>query len=171
MGVVYWIAGIILAFAWFSRIVEAAFGVPKIADISKPQWDRQPKMHVRVSIIVPARNEEPTIEQGLTLLMALDYDNYEVIVVDDRSTDRTGEIIERVAASPQAHGCLKAIHVKELPPNWLGKTHAMWAAGEQATGDWLLFTDADVLFKPEVVRRASGHRGRNNRKARKCNRP
>jgi glycosyltransferase involved in cell wall biosynthesis len=154
MAVVYWIAGIVLALAWFSRIVEAAFGVPKIADISKPQWNLQPKSHARVSIIVPARNEEPTIEQGLSLLLALDYDNYEVIVVDDRSTDRTGEIIERVSASPQAHGCLRAIHVKEFPPGWLGKTHAMWAAGEQATGDWLLFTDADVLFKPDVVRRA-----------------
>jgi glycosyltransferase involved in cell wall biosynthesis len=154
MAVVYWIAGIVLALAWFSRIVEAAFGVPTIADISKPQWNLQPKSHARVSIIVPARNEEPTIELGLSLLLALDYDNYEVIVVDDRSTDRTGEIIERVSASPQAHGCLRAIHVKELPTGWLGKTHAMWAAGEQATGDWLLFTDADVLFKPEVVRRA-----------------
>jgi glycosyltransferase involved in cell wall biosynthesis len=154
MGVVSWIAGLILALAWFSRIVEAALGVPKIADISKPKWDLWPSSLTRVSIIVPARNEEPTIEQGLSRLLALDYDNYEVIVVDDRSTDRTGEIIERVSASPQAHGCLRAIHVKELPPGWLGKTHAMWKAGELASGDWLLFTDADVLFKPDVVRRA-----------------
>jgi glycosyltransferase involved in cell wall biosynthesis len=154
MGYLYWIAGCILGLAWFSRIVEAALGVPKIADISQPQWDRQPAIHPRVSIIVPACNEQETIEQGLSLLLALDYDNYEVIVVDDRSTDRTGEIIERVAASPAAHGCLKVIHVTELPPGWLGKTHAMWSAGLQATGDWLLFTDADVLFKPDVLRRA-----------------
>jgi glycosyltransferase involved in cell wall biosynthesis len=154
MGYLYWIAGCILGLAWFSRIIEAANGVPQIADISKPQWDRQPAVHPRVSIVVPACNEEETIEQGLSLLLTLDYDNYEVIVVDDRSTDRTGEIIERVAASPAAHGCLKVIHVTELPPSWLGKTHAMWSAGQQATGDWLLFTDADVLFKPEVLRRA-----------------
>jgi glycosyltransferase involved in cell wall biosynthesis len=154
MGYLLWVAGVILGLAWFSRIVEAAIGVPKIADISKPQWDRQPAVHPRVSIIVPACSEEETIEQGLRLLLALDYDNYEVIVVDDRSTDRTGEIIERVAASPAAHGCLKVIHVTELPPGWLGKTHAMWSAGQQATGDWLLFTDADVLFKPDVLRRA-----------------
>lgn len=154
MSYLYWIAGLILGLAWFSRIVEAAFGVPKIADISKARWDRQPGAHPRVSIIVPACNEEETIEQGLSLLLALDYDNYEVIVVDDRSTDRTGEIIERVAVSPEAHGCLKALHVAELPPGWLGKTHAMWTAAELATGDWLLFTDADVLFKPDVLRRA-----------------
>ena len=154
MGYLYWIAGIVLALAWFSRIVEAALGVPKVADIAQPRWDRQPQGHPRVSIIVPACNEQETIASTLGRLLALDYDNYEVIVVDDRSRDRTGEIIDRVAASPEAHGCLKALHVIELPPGWLGKTHAMWTAAQQATGDWLLFTDADVLFKPEVLRRA-----------------
>jgi glycosyltransferase involved in cell wall biosynthesis len=148
------IAGWILALAWFSRIVEAALGVPGIADISKPQWNRQPSLPPRVSIIVPARNEEEDIEQGLTGLLALDYDSYEVIAVNDRSTDRTGEIMEKVAASRAAHGCLKTVHVSELPSGWLGKTHAMWSAGLQATGEWLLFTDADVLFKPDVLRRA-----------------
>ena len=154
MGYLLWIAGCILALAWFSRIAEAALGVPSIADISKPHWDRQPGNHPRVSIIVPACNEEEDIEQGLSGLLALDYDNYEVIAVNDRSTDRTGEIMDRVAASPAAHGRLRVVHVAELPPGWLGKTHAMWSAGQQAGGDWLLFTDADVLFKPEVLRRA-----------------
>jgi len=154
MGYLLWIAGCILALAWFSRIAEAALGVPSIADISKPHWDRQPSNHPRVSIIVPACNEEEDIEQGLSGLLALDYDNYEVIAVNDRSTDHTGEIMDRVAASPAAHGRLRVVHVTELPPGWLGKTHAMWSAGQQAGGDWLLFTDADVLFKPEVLRRA-----------------
>jgi len=154
MGYLLWIAGCILALAWFSRIAEAALGVPSIADISKPHWDRQPSNHPRVSIIVPACNEEEDIEQGLSGLLALDYDHYEVIAVNDRSTDRTGEIMDRVAASPAAHGRLRVVHVTELPPGWLGKTHAMWSAGLQAGGDWLLFTDADVLFKPEVLRRA-----------------
>lgn len=154
MGYLLWIAGCILALAWFSRIAEAALGVPSIADISKPHWDRQPSNHPRVSIIVPACNEEEDIEQGLSGLLALDYDNYEVIAVNDRSSDHTGEIMDRVAASPAAHGRLRVVHVTELPPGWLGKTHAMWSAGLQAGGDWLLFTDADVLFKPEVLRRA-----------------
>jgi len=154
-----WVAGIILALAWFSRIVEAAFGVPKIADVSRPEWDRLARPAgdgniPRVSIIVPACNEEETIEQGLTQLLNLDYENYEVIAVNDRSTDRTGEIIDRVAKSGRAHGRLRVVHVTELPSGWLGKTHAMWTASEQATGDWLLFTDADVLFKPDALRRA-----------------
>src|SRR5437660_3047733 len=157
MSYFHWIAGIILLGDWFSRVLEAAIGMPKITDVSCPEWDRKPVTesgNPRVSIIVPACNEEGMIEQTLNRLMALDYDNYEVIVVDDRSTDRTGEIMDRVAAGAVAQGRLKKIHVRELPPGWLGKTHAMWIAAQQATGDWLLFTDADVLFKPDSVRRA-----------------
>jgi glycosyltransferase involved in cell wall biosynthesis len=154
---IHWIAGGILARAWFSRIVEAAFGMPHVADIARPEWDRRPATangEPRVSIIVPARNEEEHIRETLRQLLALDYSNYEIIAVNDRSTDRTGQIMDEVAASLQAHGLLKAIHISELPSGWLGKTHAMWTAGLQANGDWLLFTDADVLFKPDVLRRA-----------------
>ncbi|MGA9392396.1 MAG: glycosyltransferase family 2 protein [Candidatus Sulfotelmatobacter sp.] len=163
----YWIAGAILALAWFSRIVDAAIGMPSVADVSKPEWDRNPVGaggNPRVSIIVPARNEEDDIELSLTQLLNLDYDNYEVIAVNDRSTDRTGEIMERVAGSQDPHfsqrtremgrPVLKVIHHQDLPHGWLGKTHAMWTATNEATGEWLLFTDADVLFKPDSVRRA-----------------
>ena len=176
----YWMAGIILALAWFSRIVEAALGMPSVADVSRPEWDRNPVSasgNPRLSIIVPARNEEETIEQTLNTLLGLDYDSYEVIAVDDRSTDRTGEIMERVAGSqfslsrgevgyPHSHSSktakngpagavtLRVVYHTELPAGWLGKTHAMWTAANQASGEWLLFTDADVLFKPDSVRRA-----------------
>ena len=96
----YWIAGTILALAWFSRILDAALGMPSVADVSRPEWDRDPITptgNPRVSIIVPARNEEETIEKALKSLLALDYNNYEVIAVNDRSTDRTGEIMDEVA--------------------------------------------------------------------------
>jgi cellulose synthase/poly-beta-1,6-N-acetylglucosamine synthase-like glycosyltransferase len=153
----HWIAGGILALAWFSRVVGAALGMPKVTDIALAAWDRNPvtpQGNPRVSIIVPACNEEETIEQGLTQLLSLDYDHYEIVAVDDRSTDRTGEIMDRVAASAAAQGRLRVIHIDSLPSGWLGKTHAMWTAGKEATGDWLLFTDADVLFKPDALRRA-----------------
>ena len=164
----HWIAGTILALAWFSRIVDAALGMPSVADVSRPQWDRNPVSpsgNPRVSIIVPARNEEETLEQALNTLLALDYDNYEVIVVNDRSTDRTGEIMERIAENPHfsqesretghlEFRSFQVVHHCELPAGWLGKTHAMWTAANHATGDWLLFTDADVLFKPDSLRRA-----------------
>ncbi|MGA2978237.1 MAG: glycosyltransferase family 2 protein [Terriglobales bacterium] len=170
---VHWIAGGILALAWFSRIVEAAFGMPHVGDIALPEWDRRPATgngEPRVSIIVPARNEEEHIRETLLQLLALDYSNYEIIAVNDRSTDRTGQIMDEVAENDLIHDVevtahaeadrsvrpprLKAIHIAELPAGWLGKTHAMWMAGLQATGDWLLFTDADVLFKPDSLRRA-----------------
>ena len=155
----HWIAGTILALAWFSRIVDAALGMPSVVNISKPEWDRKPGTHTAnpfVSIIVPARNEEKDIEQTLTSLLALDYDNHEVIAVNDRSTDRTGEIMDRIAGAYMQDRTvrLRVIHHNDLPSGWLGKTHAMWTATNQAAGDWLLFTDADVVFKPDSLRRA-----------------
>lgn len=174
MTAFWWIAGIILALAWFSRIVDAALGMPSVADVSRPEWDRNPVTpagNPRVSIIVPARNEEAEIENALRSLLALDYDNYEVIAINDRSTDRTGEIMERVAQGSvdgqtetensdfpkrrvETRHPLRVIHHTELPAGWLGKTHAMWTAANQASGEWLLFTDADVIFKPDSLRRA-----------------
>jgi glycosyltransferase involved in cell wall biosynthesis len=160
-GTIHWIAGGILALAWFSRILDAAFGFPSIADITRPEWDRKPATpsgDPGVSIIVPARNEEEHIRETLVQLLALDYSSYEIIAVNDRSTDHTGQIMDDVAAcsadTPVRATRLKVIHIANLPAGWLGKTHAMWTAGQQASGDWLLFTDADVLFKPDSVRRA-----------------
>src|SRR5947209_10620781 len=146
----YWITGTILALAWFSRIVEAAIGMPSVADVSRPEWDLNPVLppgNPRVSIIVPARNEEDSIEQALQTLLSLDYDNYEVIAVNDRSTDRTGKIMERISQSPRPvannatrvghpHSVLspelRLVHHQELPAGWLGKTHAMWTGASQA---------------------------------------
>jgi cellulose synthase/poly-beta-1,6-N-acetylglucosamine synthase-like glycosyltransferase len=156
-AVFHWIMGSILGLVWFSRLLDAALGMPKVADISRPEWDRKPatpRGNPRVSIIVPARNEEAHIAPALATLLKIDYDNYEVIAVNDRSTDRTGEIIDRIASTPEASGRLKVIHIAELPSGWLGKVHAMWSAANQASGDWLLFTDADVLFRPDVLNRA-----------------
>src|SRR5580692_2005156 len=143
--------------------------MPSVADVSRPEWDRNPVSaagNPSVSIIVPARNEEETIERALNTLLALDYDNYEVIAVNDRSTDSTGAIMEQIEKNPHfsqrtremgrpnSSPLLRVVHHRDLPAGWLGKTHAMWTAANHATGDWLLFTDADVQFKPDSVRRA-----------------
>jgi glycosyltransferase involved in cell wall biosynthesis len=164
--IIYWIEGVILGLAWSSRIVDATLGMPNVADITKPEWDRKPATahaEPRVSIIVPARNEAEHIRDTLWGLLALDYSEYEIIAVNDRSTDSTGQIMEEVAGALTLSAVagegtratrLKVIHISELPSEWLGKTHAMWMAGQMATGDWLLFTDADVLFKTDALRRA-----------------
>lgn len=153
----HWIVGCSLGAAWFSRVVDAALGMRHIADIARPEWDRKPPSPTdepRVSIIVPARNEADHIRETLTRLCALDYSNFEIIAVNDRSTDRTSEVMEEVSSRSSEHPRLQVLHIPGLPPGWLGKTHAMWTAAQQATGDWLLFTDADVMFKPDSLRRA-----------------
>jgi glycosyltransferase involved in cell wall biosynthesis len=110
----------------------------------------------RVSILIPARNEERNLEEALRSVLALDYENLEIDVIDDRSTDRTGEILDRLAASEPR---LRIVHVRDLPPGWLGKNHALWLGAEKATGEFLLFTDADVVFEPSALRRAMGAMG------------
>ena len=148
----HWIAGSALALIWLSRVLEAVRGVPTIADVASPEWDRTPEAAVnRLAIVVPACNEQDSIEQALRRLIALDYSNYQVIAVDDRSSDCTGAIMDRVATS--SNGGLKVVHVADLPAGWLGKTHAMWSAAKQSDSDWILFTDADVMFRPDCLRR------------------
>ena len=151
----HWIAGTLLAVIWLSRVIDTSLGVRTLVNISRPEWDRNPSTpagNPRVTIVVPARDEEGSIRQALSQLLALDYGNYEVIAVNDRSTDRTGEIMDNVAAL--SDGKLKIIHILELPPRWMGKAHAMWSAAKQSSADWLLFTDADVMFRPDCLRRA-----------------
>jgi glycosyltransferase involved in cell wall biosynthesis len=154
MNYFHCIVGTSLALIWLSRVVDAGHGTRTLADISQPEWDRSPTTGSgdRVAIVVPARNEEAAIEQALRRLLALDYHNYEVVAIDDRSTDRTGKIIDQVANDTRAK--LKVLHVRELPPAWLGKTHAMWLGAQQTHSDWVLFTDADVMLRPDCLRRA-----------------
>jgi chlorobactene glucosyltransferase len=105
-----------------------------------------------VSIIVPARNEERNIRRCVTSLLEQDYDTYEVIVVDDGSTDGTAGILEDIA-SHHAHGNrLRALHLRDtLPTGWAGKPHALHIGVQEACGDWLLFTDADTWHAPAAL--------------------
>jgi glycosyltransferase involved in cell wall biosynthesis len=158
-----WCSSVFLGAVRVSRLFAVGLNMHKIAEITGPEYGGLPVNSsgrvCRVSIIVPARNEAEHIEAALRSLLQLDYPDYEVIAVDDRSEDATGEILERLSAqwSEQGealHHRLKVLHVKELPAGWLGKTHAMWEAGRQATGEWILFTDADVVFRRDALRRA-----------------
>ena len=112
----------------------------------------------RLSVVVAARNEQRGVEQALTSLLGVDYPDYEVIFVDDRSDDRTGEIADRMSAGD---GRLKVIHVRELPAGWFGKNHACWRGALAASGDLILFTDGDVVFGPAALARGARHLLRN----------
>ncbi len=104
-----------------------------------------------VSIIVPACNEEETIEPALRSLLALDYDNIEIIVVNDRSTDNTSGVLKNLQREFPA---LQILTITELPEDWLGKTNALYQGAQQARGEYLLFTDADILFAQTTLSRA-----------------
>ena len=102
-------------------------------------------------VLVPTCNEEETIGKALEGLRAQRYPNLEIIVVNDRSTDRTGEIVDRIAATDDR---VQAIHIEHLPDGWLGKVHALHIASQHATGEWMLFTDADIHFSATCLEAA-----------------
>ncbi len=108
----------------------------------------------RVTLIAAARNEEDALPAALESFLNLDYPDYEVILVDDDSTDRTGAIADEWARRPEAQGKLRIIHNHSVPPGWRGKVHALHLAEQAATGEWILATDADVIFHPSALRRA-----------------
>jgi glycosyltransferase involved in cell wall biosynthesis len=105
----------------------------------------------RVSIIFGARDEQEAIEEAVRSHVAQDYQDSEVIAVDDRSSDRTPQILAQLSYETAR---LHVISVEELPAGWLGKCNALRRGAEAASGDWLLFTDADVVMEPFVLRRA-----------------
>jgi cellulose synthase/poly-beta-1,6-N-acetylglucosamine synthase-like glycosyltransferase len=105
-----------------------------------------------LSIVVPARDEAASIGRALGSLLTQDYPGLEVIAVDDRSADGTGAVLRELAAREPR---LVVLRVDDLPAGWLGKNHALWRGAERARGEWLLFTDADVVFAPDAVRRAA----------------
>jgi len=147
-----WLAIATLLF-WIALCIELTLGNRSIKFLRDLPSPAEPPSQ-RVSIIIAARNEERNVEEALRSILRQDDANLEVIAVDDRSTDRTGAILDRLAgADPR----LRIVHLKELPPGWLGKNYALDRGAEQASGDLLLFTDADVVMQPSTVSRAVGY--------------
>jgi glycosyltransferase involved in cell wall biosynthesis len=139
-----------IAFSWLTYGLRCAYGalrLPWTKDASPAADSDCPS----ISLLFAARDEAEKLPAALATLAALDYPRLEIIGVDDRSEDATGRILDDFAA---AHARARAIHVRELPPGWLGKPHALQKAYELSQSDWLLFTDADVRFAPDLLRRA-----------------
>jgi Glycosyl transferase family 2 len=140
----------LIAFLWALQLAEIARGIPSlphVKDITPAKGSNLPK----VSVLVAARDEAKKLPAALASFLALDYPNYEVVTVNDRSQDATQKILETAA---REHANLKTVRIDTLPVGWLGKPHALQQAYEHSTGEWLVFTDADVYFAPDVLRRA-----------------
>ena len=149
----WWLYGGGISIVLLGLLIDTCLGLRRLDDLSQPQWLVVPRANdPRVAVIVPALNEGSGIEACLRSLAGQDHKNLEIIAVNDRSTDSTGAIMDRLAA--EFPDRIRVLHVTELPSGWLGKTHAMWKAAALATGEWLLFTDGDVLFREDAITRA-----------------
>lgn len=135
------------AAAWTLATLWAGHGQRTIRFLrEQPPRQNGPK----VSFVIAARNEERGIEKALRSVLAQDYTDYEVIVVNDRSTDRTAEAISRISAHPR----LRFVSITTLPDGWIGKNYALWTGAKQASGDILVFADADIEMEPTSLSRA-----------------
>ena len=147
---IFWIVVLgLIALAWIASVIDLAIGVrtmPWLRDAAPLEDAKCPS----VSILFAGRDEAEKMPEAIKTMLALDYPHYEVIAVDDRSEDATGAILQAAAKNDAR---LKPVRVDSLPPGWLGKPHALEKAYERSTGDWLVFTDADVHFRPDLLRR------------------
>lgn len=125
-------------------------GLRSLARVSAPEPERWP----RVSVILAARDEARDIGAAVASRLADDYPEFELILVDDRSTDGTGAVASEAAAGD---GRFALVRVGELPEGWLGKVHALHEGAGRATGEWMLFSDGDVTVEPGTLRRAVAH--------------
>lgn len=145
-----------VALAWLYKFIEAVFGFRKVPNLALPQTDPRPEGQPSVVVIVPACNEQDDIADCIESLLRQDCVGLRIIAVNDRSTDATGAVLGQIAA--RARDKLQVLHIKDLPPGWLGKTHALALAAREAIAkhnpQYLLFTDGDVVFDPAIVRRA-----------------
>lgn len=138
----------LVAVAALSQLVWAYLAIPSLADVPPlPASAPGP----RVSIIVAARDEERHIEAAVRALATQAYSDFEIIVVDDRSSDATPEVLARVR---QTESHLHVLRVEQLPEGWLGKNHALHVGAQRATGDILLFADGDVILRRDALGRA-----------------
>jgi len=147
------VVAVLSLLAWLAIAADAVAGekyVKYVDQVELPDAAGRAALP-RVTVVVAARDEERNIGEAMRSLLRLDYPDLEIVAVDDRSADRTGAILDELAAADPR---LQVEHVTELPAGWLGKNHALQRGAACATGELILFTDADVVFEPTVLTRA-----------------
>ncbi len=144
----------LVAAAWAFKTVEFVRNRKRIPNLLDPRYDEAlPEASPRLAVIVPACNEEAAIEATIRSLRAQEGVPLEVVAVDDRSTDRTGTILDELAAEPGPVP-LQVLHVRERPDGWMGKQNALAQGLARTDAPYLLFTDGDIFFRPDTLRRA-----------------
>ena len=143
----------LLAALWVWRAADILAHLGEVPDlpVGPPSDDETLAALPTLAVIVPARNEGENIRATLASLVASDYPELKVFAVDDRSTDATGKIMDLFAAGDSR---VEVIHIETLPDGWMGKQHAMHRAAQRAGAEWLLFTDGDIVFAPQLLRNA-----------------
>jgi cellulose synthase/poly-beta-1,6-N-acetylglucosamine synthase-like glycosyltransferase len=150
--ILFWYAVLTTIF-WIVISIYLQINRPKIKFLSElPDLPSNPEP--AVAIIIAVRNEEADLQQALQSVCQLNYPNSRIVVVNDRSTDRTPEIIREFS---RLYPKISVLNIEKLPPGWLGKNHALFSGYAATAEEWMLFTDADVVFAPDTLHKAMGY--------------
>lgn len=143
------IYSIVVTLGWLGTTIYILVNAPRVKHLKDlaPAEGPLPSL----AIIIPVRNEEAEVEGALGSVLQLDYPGKQIIVINDRSTDRTPAILQRMAT---AHPDLTLLTITDLPDGWLGKNHALYQGYRASATEWILFTDADVFFQSGALKKA-----------------
>lgn len=146
----------LMALSWLHRSMMALRGMASVLDLTSIEKDSLPALPEiagpHVTVVVPARDEQDSIGATLESLLRSEGVSAQIVAIDDRSEDRTGELMDAVASNAGDGGnTMEVIHNRELPEGWLGKPHALSLGVARAKAPWVLFTDGDVTFAPHAL--------------------
>ncbi|HEY2466766.1 MAG TPA: glycosyltransferase [Terracidiphilus sp.] len=146
----------LMALSWLQRSLTALRGMASVLDLTAMDRVLLPALAESndpdVTVVVPARDEQDSIEATLESLLRSESVRAQIVAIDDRSQDRTGELMDAVASrSHDVPNTIEVIHNRESEPGWLGKPYALSLGVARARAPWLLFTDGDVTFAPKAL--------------------